>query len=391
VIKAVLSLFKPDTQTIADRQDYYPYIDGLRGIAILLVLLGHCVICIDGTSRIFLFPRIKDLILQLCSGGVYLFFMLSAFTLFSSSKRRYAIDKYPRVNFYVRRFFRIYPLFAIAIIFYSWNSPAALTAGRLVANLFFVPSLAPSLGWLMAVPVAWSLLCEETFYFLLPFIYTELKNTTQAFKFFLATCILSMVWLALAPIIGLSDAGHFLRYHPITNWYIFAGGILIYFLSGQTSFRALVLQNKMLSAPLSLFVVFVVLGSIGNTYAICLGLALLFVASIPEGTFFGMIARNKLLMRFGAYCYSIYLLHLLVLKAITPAIHHTLAAVGLRWAVAELQLLIIFPLAALACICCAFITFNLLEKPSVRCGKLLIPKINSWLDKPSLSRGGIIA
>ena len=385
--KSILLLFAPDKkQTIADKEDYYPYIDGLRGVAILLVLLVHCLLCIKGMSQVFMFPYIGKFINRYGPGGVQLFFMLSAFTLFSSSKRRYTTDKYPRIDFYIRRFFRIYPLYAIAILAYTWGAPFWLTVEKLFLNLFFMPSLSYSLFWMLAVPVAWSLLCEETFYFFMPFIYTEIKTLSDSFKLFVATCLLSVGWVATATFCGIPDLGGFVSIYPFKHWFMFAAGILIYFCIKHPLFSRYVMDSARVRTPLVWFTLFIALVSVDNFYAACFALALLFTVSIPVTTIFGKIMRNKLLMRFGAYCYSIYLFHLLILWALVPLKDYVFSALGIGFAVAEIQLLVMFPIAAAICFVFAFFTFNFLEKPSVKLGKLLIPKINALLDRTVFAR-----
>ena len=66
----------------------------------------------DEFVKYFIWPA-----LQAGARGVQLFFMLSAFTLFASSKVRFARDRFPALNFYVRRAFRILPLWWAAVAY----------------------------------------------------------------------------------------------------------------------------------------------------------------------------------------------------------------------------------------------------------------------------------
>jgi peptidoglycan/LPS O-acetylase OafA/YrhL len=84
----------------------YDYIDTLRGLAILSVVMVH-------SSQNF--PPRSEVLIQIAaqgSRGVQLFFIASALTLFLSMDARSG-DQEPRSleSFFIRRFFRIAPAF----------------------------------------------------------------------------------------------------------------------------------------------------------------------------------------------------------------------------------------------------------------------------------------
>lgn len=92
----------------------YKYIDALRGIAILMVVAVH----VSQSNSL----KIDDLtrsILNNGSKGVQLFFIVSAFTLFMSFNNRYDKESTPILNYSIRRFFRIAPMYYLALIFYT--------------------------------------------------------------------------------------------------------------------------------------------------------------------------------------------------------------------------------------------------------------------------------
>src|SRR5208283_2381124 len=90
----------------------YDFIDSLRGYAILGVLLVHSTQFVTPTSSIL------QLIATSGSRGVQLFYIASALTLCMSWQFRSTHEIYPIRNFFLRRFFRIAPMFYIAIIYY---------------------------------------------------------------------------------------------------------------------------------------------------------------------------------------------------------------------------------------------------------------------------------
>src|SRR5258708_32803586 len=85
---------------------HFAYIDALRGYAILMVIAVH-------TSEAFPdLPSSLSKILSQGARGVQLFFVTSALTLSLSWVAR----QENAAEFYIRRFFRIAPMFWIAVV-----------------------------------------------------------------------------------------------------------------------------------------------------------------------------------------------------------------------------------------------------------------------------------
>ena len=108
----------------------YVWVDALRGYAILLVIMAHSGQAIFGIA-----PPLG--IINNGIHGVSLFFLASSFTLFNSYKNRSALDgKNKNLFFFIRRLFRIAPLYWIACLTYViaahlyqsvWIPPAPLS------------------------------------------------------------------------------------------------------------------------------------------------------------------------------------------------------------------------------------------------------------------------
>ena len=187
------------------RLSHYDYIDALRAVAFL------CVFCLHVHFKLRPFPFQEYFIFG--KYGVQLFFVISAVTLFRSFAIRSGKETFPVRNFFVRRFFRIAPLFYTGIIFYAvtighsyseWR-PAGLHAWQIVTSFLFVHGWTPE-SIEAVVPGGWSIAVEMTFYLCLPVIFKYVRNATIAL-----TSAAGAVLLA----IGLNAvAVHFLR--PIT-------------------------------------------------------------------------------------------------------------------------------------------------------------------------------
>ena len=160
-----------------------PELDGLRGFAILFVLLWHCVFStFRGThhSVVSFFVAF----LGLGWSGVDLFFVLSGFLIGGILLDARSSPKYFK-TFYVRRFFRIVPLYAIVVA--SFFLTKGLMASSRLSGLDWLYK--GSLPWFCAATftqniwtaafggfggnwlgVTWSLAVEEQFYLTLPWV-----------------------------------------------------------------------------------------------------------------------------------------------------------------------------------------------------------------------------
>jgi peptidoglycan/LPS O-acetylase OafA/YrhL len=180
---------------LSDARFQLDSLDGLRGLAVLLVVLSH-----TSNEGIFFLPYLN--FAGNGRSGVYLFFVLSAFLLtypFISSRTGTFGHRY-LLNFALRRFLRIYPLYSLCLlgswlstvtlwrIFGSdrpWGIPFTLTFNELTAHLTLQQGKS----------VTWSIVVEFFYYFLLPplaiFYRTVLRN--RPLPCVLATVIL--IWI----------------------------------------------------------------------------------------------------------------------------------------------------------------------------------------------------
>lgn len=158
----------------APKLQKYAYIDILRGLAILGVVAVHAG------------QHVKDLniiaasIFNYGQLGVQLFFVASAITLCLSSAQR---NEKSFINFYIRRFFRVAPLFYLAIPFYFlWRAcieyyrlgvlviPQNYSMRAILETVFFVHGFDPK-NFNFAVPGGWSIATEMLFYAIFPFLF----------------------------------------------------------------------------------------------------------------------------------------------------------------------------------------------------------------------------
>ena len=362
--------------TVAEKESYKPFIDGLRGIAILIVVLAHSYYALLGVEAKFLWSYTPGL-LDTGQRGVQLFFMLSAFTLYNSSEVRFHKDKYPYLDFYIRRAFRIFPFYWVMCLFwYNYFSQYGLAI--LLSGVLFYFGFIPGGG---LVPGGWSIFAEETFYIMLPILFVYVHTISRAAWLLLATFVLSRVWLFCADGLKILQNGNFHEVFAFNHWWCFALGIVIYHIFINTFFREKLVNNKHFGWSISIVAI---LASVNyfryNVVLSVISLAILFIASIPEKAIFGRIARNKILIIFGGYCYSIYFVHFLVIEYIKPFRDGILHFLNLNLFPLEVQIGVMFVIYSTISLGIAYLTFHLIEKPCVQCGKKLIPRINNIID-----------
>ena len=165
--------------------DRIPELDGLRGMAILLVLVWHygvCQIMAGGNLRLV---RVVSW-LTLTWSGVDLFFVLSGFLIGGILLDHRGSPGFFR-SFYIRRACRIFPLYFLLVALGVVGSAlAAVYAVPGLEWLFFDPRPLPLWSFLsftqnlvMAswgsfgpnfLGITWSLAIEEQFYLVLPFL-----------------------------------------------------------------------------------------------------------------------------------------------------------------------------------------------------------------------------
>ena len=150
-----------------------PVVDGLRGMASLSIVLFHCfygaMVLLKDFDRISVFAAQLPSWLGFLANAdkaVDVFFMVSAYLLGGALMRE--TERSGTIatrDFYIRRLFRIYPLFLLGLAVYALGNPG-LAARNLVYNLLFIDNFQMK----SIIPVGWSLSIEMQFYLVLPLL-----------------------------------------------------------------------------------------------------------------------------------------------------------------------------------------------------------------------------
>ena len=163
-----LAILQPSNVSHVDAKRRVRSYDLMRGLAVLGVLGVHTGQAFPSAIALF------DYFVAFGRFGIQLFFFVSALTMCYMWEQR-AEEKNPVKNFYIRRFFRIAPLFWLAIPVYlalngfgaSYWAPEGISIRQVSLTFLFLHGLWPD-SINSVVPGGWSIAIEMTFYLVFP-------------------------------------------------------------------------------------------------------------------------------------------------------------------------------------------------------------------------------
>lgn len=309
-----------------------PELDGLRGLAIFLVILCHYIGNAEH-SQLGLWPHRFLSAFTAGWSGVDLFFVLSGFLIGGILFDARSAPHYFRA-FYMRRVFRILPIYYAWIFLYAAIVVGALlfAPGRtslapsdllqIPLHLFFLQNIwigMPAFAWTWFV-VTWSLAVEEQFYLLAPPLirFLSLRNLV----------------LVLACTIAAAPLFRFIVYRMTGNPFVasmpmpcrsdaLAWGILLAIAWRQPGFRRLVasrpasLRGALCVLALGVLALLWWLARPAGLLTLTLGLSwlsafysvLLLTALSQASGWISRFFRLRLLGSLGTISYCVYLLH----------------------------------------------------------------------------------
>jgi peptidoglycan/LPS O-acetylase OafA/YrhL len=353
-----------------------PELDGLRGIAILLVLTFHYFTTVTGEAS-GTFSYLHNFV-AMGWAGVDLFFVLSGFLIGGILLDARNSPHYFR-TFYIRRLYRIIPLYYAWICGYILlvavvgtthlraMGPQPEARPPMYVYFLFLQNLKAfhisgvAAAWLGAT---WSLAVEEQFYLIIPLLIWLLTKRTLVI-------VLSMVIL-LAPELRFAVHNYVQLGPELVNvlmpcradtfamgilaailWrnakartYLATNKLVMFFLVGASLAGLLVVSAKWYSRPWSLG-----MQTIGLTLiALFFAVILLFVLSRPDGIT-ASITRMRGLREIGTVSYCMYIIHIAVQGAcqdivLSPSIRQSadwtrvavlIAAAILTYAIAKIS------------------------------------------------------
>lgn len=369
-----------------------PELDGLRGCAILLVLISH-YFCFQIHFHVPGAFRFAGSLLSLGWTGVDLFFVLSGFLIGGILMDHRRSPNYYK-TFYVRRFWRIIPIYALVCLSFwaagglldemhiarpEWLFRLALpwySYATLTQNIW----LAVAGGWFGAnwLAVTWSLSIEEQFYLAAPFV---IRLTEPARIPLIAGIIILMGFvmreLADTILLFVFPSGALTEYILMPcRMDGFAVGILLAWAMRNERVRSLLYDNRgLLQAGLGTGFLGVCVAAalhwnmfarpmwmVGYTWLACFYGLVLVYSILFSDSMLARVFRNRGLGWLGVISYCVYLIHQPVsglchwfLRRKEPGID--------TWSDAGVTLL-----AFVLTLCIAWISWRFYEKPLIARG-----------------------
>jgi peptidoglycan/LPS O-acetylase OafA/YrhL len=350
-----------------------PSLDGIRAVAIALVVLAHL-----GGTRGFPLTGAEARWVGTGNLGVRIFFVLSGFLIAGLLLRQ--IDRTGTVSlstFYLRRGFRIFPAYYLYLAvtalaaFLGW---CALRPGDLLHAFTYTENYHADHAW--AVGHAWSLSVEEQFYILWPAVLVLAGRSRGLRVAFAVVCLVPFIRFAEAygPVAFHAESGY--RFERVAD--ALAVGVLLAGYRGQLWsmrwYRTLLTPRWI--AVVAALVLVVAAQDRPRAQAVLgiplmnLGIALMidYFARAPAGAI-GRVLNTSALRQIGVLSYSIYLWQ-------QPFLDDTRRT----WATT-------FPMNILLIAVCASASYYMVEAPCLSLRRWIeMRQIHGRADRAGLSR-----
>ena len=326
--------------------NYRADIVGLRGIAVLLVILFH--------AGVTLFP----------SGfvGVDVFFVISGFLITGVIQTAIVNNTFSFSQFYARRLWRLQPAMLTMLLFsllvasvfylpddYSDFLKSSRKVIQATANQYFAHETtgyaAPDADKMLLLHM-WSLSIEWQWYLFFPLIYAVCVRFLKKQKLFVGICLFTLVAIAYSLIFGVK--------HPVQTYYAFLSRIFEFMLgvlAYEMSKRKSILKNQwqtVITVLALIIIIFVttkedILKAYPNYWAWAVAMSsavLLAWGATEKETLYAKLTSTKPLVYIGEISYSLYLFHWPLLAALHYVGYESMLArtlaVALAFALASL-------------------------------------------------------
>lgn len=152
------------------------YLDGFRGLAVALLVLGHYSIY---------FPSGQDDFSPIAKMGVILFFILSSFLLTKGMIEKKVINIKTLIQYAIRRLLRIYPIYILALLLLTFipQFSKAMYAGENWSLLDHILLIEPKGNY-------WAIAVEFKYYLIIPIIGIVYVKLNRLYKGILAIFLL---------------------------------------------------------------------------------------------------------------------------------------------------------------------------------------------------------
>jgi len=354
---------------------HLPELDGVRGVAICLVLLFHCSSIVPAAT-----PLAKVYVKLASVGwiGVDLFFVLSGFLITAILLDTFDNRNYFR-GFYTRRILRIFPLYFASVTLWTvtvWLFRAQIHEPiELISTLSYWCYLQNWLPWFdIATPRFlihfWSLAVEEQFYLLWPILIRFAAKRGNTRLLCAVTLLLAVLLRAAMVLLGRAEAAFYLTFARVDGLAIGAMVAVLFKRHGSLmSYRRTGMVLCFAAGGTVLAITFqqqgfynlnpVVLLAGVFPLEVCFGAALVVLLTSHGGGVLTTFCRSGGLRFVGRISYGIYVFHWPIMLSSQTVWPDLFAGFWL------VQITFLFFVSA-SSIVCAYVSFRYFEFPILR-------------------------
>jgi peptidoglycan/LPS O-acetylase OafA/YrhL len=316
---------------------YFPGLDALRFFAALSVIITHVELLKGAFGRSNWWK--EPMIFELGSLGVSFFFVLSGFLItYLLFREDYEFGKINIRKFYLRRIFRIWPLFYLVFLigffvlpyFDSINIDYLQTEfesnfwGHFLSYLFILPNLSYSI---YGTPVphigqSWSIGVEEQFYLVWPLLFYFFRNKIKTFVWLLVcTLLLKSIVLGLSLVVEnsiMTSLKAFLAMSKIENMIIGAIGAWIYY-NNKTKFLKIIYSSPLVLMSIVSIPLLIYFGPIilQDGYHIIYSISFLIIILNVSTNNRALLDLNHPFFNYlGKISYGIYMYHMMIIPIV---------------------------------------------------------------------------
>ena len=362
------------------------FLDSLRAFAAFYVIIYHLALIPDPHLAV---PTWMSFYASNGGTGVSLFFVLSAFALsYSLDARRSEPGLF--LHFYIRRLFRIAPLFYLMLVFYFirdiiffdriHSGKEVLLNASMLFN--FWPDHLKGYVW-----ASWTIGVEMLFYVLFPLIHRYVRNLTQAISLLLVSILASQAWSFFIDHYGIL-AGYVteeqiaaVKHHGfLTNLPAFSCGLVAYHVFFDHLIKLGEVQRRQLGLLFVILFLFLYTALLSNYLSHILWGGLVWQGVCYSLLILGLGLRplpllvNAMTVRLGKVSYSLYLIHPTLVFALAPIYYWMYAVLPNKTAAFGASFLIT---AGLVSTLSAF-TYQRIERVGIAWGETVIDR---WTGK----------
>ncbi|MFA5984937.1 MAG: acyltransferase [Methylococcaceae bacterium] len=368
------------------KEDYLGILDGIRGLMAFWVFFYHLQMACIGKSTPW-------------GGGaiaVDIFMLLSGFLMayhWHIRKDRFNKFKYQAVDFYIRRFFRIAPLYYIllTVAFIGqerlfemsdfitnmvpppWATKTQevviitherVSAVNVLTHYLFLFGFIPKYANSNILP-DWSIGLEMQFYLIFPFLILSISRL-GAFSVILILVIVSFITNKL---FGLYLSTGIFGNFPQPAFILFKINI---FAAGMSIAFIYLNRNNIRALPWAILAILSLYNVASQVWIMALLLVFMLVFNDENKEIFGKLMSNKIAKFFGDTSYSVYLVHTIIY---TPILYGLFKNEWFMSLSVYFRLLGAFILTAIPIYIVSYFLYRLVEVRGIQLGRYILLKI----------------